>query len=122
MQLCQRLTISAFGTCCVFFQLGALEGSVLNSQFSVWVWLKMKQEGQTAGFGPCFHLPGQPILGTYVCPTPMSPNRSRRFLVGFPPGKLARDRTSRARSPQLSRRCERAMDFSDGEKGAVDFP
>ena len=27
-----------------------------------WVWLKIKQEGQTAGFGPCFHLPGQPIL------------------------------------------------------------
>ena len=22
------------------------------------VWLKIKQEGQTAGFGPCFHLPG----------------------------------------------------------------
>ena len=28
------------------------------------VWLKIKQEGQTAGFGPCFLLPGQPILGT----------------------------------------------------------
>ena len=29
------------------------------------VWLKMKRsEGQTAGFGPCFHLPGQPISGT----------------------------------------------------------
>ena len=27
-----------------------------------WVWLKMTQEGQTAGFGPCFHFPGQPIL------------------------------------------------------------
>ena len=27
------------------------------------VWLKIKRsEGQTAGFGPCFHLPGQPIL------------------------------------------------------------
>ena len=23
-----------------------------------WEWLKIKQEGQTAGFGPCFHLPG----------------------------------------------------------------
>ena len=23
-----------------------------------WVWLKIKQGGQTAGFGPCFHLPG----------------------------------------------------------------
>ena len=24
----------------------------------IWVWLKINQEGQTAGFGPCFHLPG----------------------------------------------------------------
>ena len=29
---------------------------------AIWVWLKIKREGQTAGFGPCFHLPGQPIL------------------------------------------------------------
>ena len=27
-----------------------------------WVWLKINQEGQTACFGPCFHLPGQPML------------------------------------------------------------
>ena len=27
-----------------------------------WLWLKIEQEGQTAGFGPCFHLPGQHIL------------------------------------------------------------
>ena len=27
------------------------------------MWLKIKQQGQTAGFGPCFHLPiGLPIL------------------------------------------------------------
>ena len=24
----------------------------------IWVWLKIKQEGQAAGFGSCFHLPG----------------------------------------------------------------
>ena len=24
----------------------------------MWPWLKIKQEGQTAGFGPCFDLPG----------------------------------------------------------------
>ena len=30
--------------------------------WSIWVWLKLKQEGQTAGFDPCFHLPGQAIL------------------------------------------------------------
>ena len=31
-----------------------------QSQKSVttWAWLKIKQEGQTAGFGPCFQLPG----------------------------------------------------------------
>ena len=23
-----------------------------------WLWLKIKQQGQTAGVGPCFHLPG----------------------------------------------------------------
>ena len=29
---------------------------------SKWVWLKIKQQGQTAGFGPRVHLPGQAIL------------------------------------------------------------
>ena len=24
----------------------------------IWLWLKIKELGQTAGFGPCFHLPG----------------------------------------------------------------
>ena len=23
----------------------------------IWVWLNIQQEGQTAGVGPCFHLP-----------------------------------------------------------------
>ena len=32
------------------------------SDCHIWVWLKLKQEGQTAAFGPCFHLPGHPIL------------------------------------------------------------
>ena len=27
-------------------------------KLAIWVWLKINQEGQTAGFGPCFHLPG----------------------------------------------------------------
>ena len=27
-----------------------------------WLWLQMNQVGQTAGVGPCFHLPGQAIL------------------------------------------------------------
>ena len=26
-----------------------------NNHVPIWVWLKVKQEGQTAGFGPCFH-------------------------------------------------------------------
>ena len=25
---------------------------------TIWVWLKIQQEGQTAGVGPCFHIPG----------------------------------------------------------------
>ena len=41
--------------CCPSAQQG------FNSNES-WMWLKIKQEGQTAGFGPCFHLPGQAIL------------------------------------------------------------
>ena len=40
--------------------LGAL--ALPSAHFPIWVWLKIKQEGQTAGFGPRFHLPGQPIL------------------------------------------------------------
>ena len=40
--------------------------------------LKIKQEGQTAGFGPCFHLPGQPILVfRFVEPQPFG----RRFPI-----------------------------------------
>ena len=30
----------------------------MSSSGWIWVWLKMNQEGQTAGSGPCFHLPG----------------------------------------------------------------
>ena len=35
-------------------------GGILRTQNLklIWVWLKIKQEGQTAGVGPCFHLPG----------------------------------------------------------------
>ena len=33
-------------------------GELNVSNAGKWVWLKIKQEGQTAGFGPCFHLPG----------------------------------------------------------------
>ena len=32
-----------------------------KGSFPIWVWLKIIREGQTAGFGPCFHLPGQAI-------------------------------------------------------------
>ena len=43
-----------------------------------WVWLRIKQEGQTAGFSPCFHLPGQPILEFRFCePQPNVPQRRR---------------------------------------------
>ena len=40
-----------------------LENSHIDSLTAhIWVWLKIKQQGQTAGFGPCSHLPGQAIL------------------------------------------------------------
>ena len=32
-----------------------------KADLRIWAWL-IKQEGQTGGFGPRFHLPGQPIL------------------------------------------------------------
>ena len=37
--------------------------AVIPSQPLVkWVWVKLNYQG-TIGFGPCCHLPGQPILG-----------------------------------------------------------
>ena len=42
--------------------LRALPASKPKAFGVTWLWLKIKQEGQTAGLGPCFHLPGQPIL------------------------------------------------------------
>ena len=35
-----------------------------NLLTTIWVWLKIYELGQNAGVGPCFHLPGQAILGT----------------------------------------------------------
>ena len=44
-----------------------------GTTYLVWVWLKIKQEGQTAGFGPCFHFPGPPILDfRFFEPRPLS--------------------------------------------------
>ena len=41
--------------------------------FEPWVWLENKQEGQTAGLGPCFRLPGQASLEfRFFEPTAMS--------------------------------------------------
>ena len=42
-----------------FLAMSSLTG---NFEKPMWVWLKIKQEGQTAGFGPCFRLPRQAIL------------------------------------------------------------
>ena len=43
-----------------------------------WVRLKNKQEGQTAGLGPCFHLPiGQPILDFRFSEQPDKKHRSQ---------------------------------------------
>ena len=37
---------------------GVRPRSKRRARCAIWVWLKMKQEGQTAGFGLCFYLPG----------------------------------------------------------------
>ena len=56
------------------------------------MWLKIKQEVQTAGVGPCFLLPiGQAILefrffgATASCFPETDGFRSRKVSVGFPP-------------------------------------
>ena len=36
--------------------------AISELQRSLGIWLKIHQQGQTAGVGPCVHLPGQPIL------------------------------------------------------------
>ena len=55
-----------------------------------WVWLKIKQQGQTAGCGPCFHIPGQPILDSLKrgLPDPMRKTQRPRglSLPGAQPG------------------------------------
>ena len=44
-----------------------------------WVFCKIEQEGQTAGVGPCSHLPGQPIL-EFRCFEPQ-PTGNKSFIV-----------------------------------------
>ena len=56
----------------------------LGRLFPIWLWLKIKPEGQTAGFGPCFHLPRQAMLEfRFFEPPPYSPP------VVSPPSKAA---------------------------------
>ena len=58
---------------------------------AIWAWLKIKDLGQTAGFGPCFHLPGQPILEfRFFEPQPYVCHRgiSRRVLCWRVPFRL----------------------------------
>ena len=54
LQVTLGLGIRSHGCC-----RGQMENLPSNA---IWLWLKIKQQGQTAGLGPCFHLPGQPIL------------------------------------------------------------
>ena len=72
------------------FSLGKpdLEASQGSPFFSIWVWLKIKQEGQTAGFGPCFHLPGPAILVfRFFEPQPYLPRRHVEFLARAQPAR-----------------------------------
>ena len=55
------------------------------ARFFRWLWLKIEQEGQTAGFGPCLHLPRfhfgtgflshSQIVATQAFPTPKTPRK-----------------------------------------------
>ena len=44
-----------------------------------WVWLKITQEGQTAGFGPCFHLGFHFGIPFFLSPSHMSSERTDQF-------------------------------------------
>ena len=46
-------------------------------------YLKIKQEGQTAFFGPCFHLPGQAILVPVFEPQPNEKGITMCVCVGL---------------------------------------
>ena len=41
-----------------FFSAVLWAVKIIDPTGHMWAWLKINQEGQTAGFGPCFHLPG----------------------------------------------------------------
>ena len=61
---------------------GEQNGRSRGPRRSKWVELKMKQQGQTAGFG-CFHLPGQAILEfLHCCGFPASRGQRHRCTGG----------------------------------------
>ena len=44
-----------------------------------WLWVKIKKGGQTAGVGPCFHLPGQAMLEfRFVEPQPENTGKPQK--------------------------------------------
>ena len=85
--------------------------------FDTWVWLKIKQEGQNAGFGPCFHLPGQPILvpvlrATATCQSAMSARLEPAAEQIFPGVAVS--------EPRLPRLCHRGVRRGPSDGRRVD--
>ena len=74
----------------------------------IWVWLKI-QEGQTAGFGPCFHLPGFHFATGFLSHSHLSSSMSpKRRSLWHPQkdlriGELAMPPNRRARKKACAR-------------------
>ena len=55
-----------------------LDRGMPASADGIWVWPKIKQEGQTAGFGPCFHLPGSILVPRFL--SSLANKKSKLFV------------------------------------------
>ena len=65
--------------------LGSNEGSLA----AFWVWVKIKQEGLTQVFGPCFHLQGNPFRGRFLEPPPLPGNETSKMQSRVGPVELS---------------------------------
>ena len=67
------------------------EGKMARSRacdvFASWAWLKIKQEGQTVGYGPCFTSPGNPFWFRFFFLTQPVGVPGPGFGVTGPPSK-----------------------------------
>ena len=76
----QRLaSVSMMNASCFRQRLTSYQRGVFGAGAVVkrmWVWLKIQQEGQTAGFGPCVHLPGSPFGTGFLSHSHVRPRTS----------------------------------------------